>query len=367
MNLTKKNMLIISGLALSLTAIPSLAQVAPMPTKPAKQEPNYTPTPKEQPKKADPAKVQPQTKQGGTQTYGGDAQTLPDIPYLKLAVRGKDGRIQRLYQLPDIAALRSNPTVGPKTIDYMMPFVYERRNRFEVKIINNLDLYWGLTGTLIDGLDMSNMNDLGKVAEMLKPLVEKTTFTQEMINHGILTRVQGGLNRKIVNEYKKEITDEIQVLSENGGLSEVMRFVMNDSILESKITYHEMVAEAMGNISQLVEKAGLTSKEAQALVAYEQDIDLTDVVKSIKDIHAFDMEFRKLPFLDGIAILEAMREMRENPELSPAIHTINVLHASKSAPESDMFVKVKTQDKLLEEQEARRKAKKKTQESKQQD
>tara|TARA_R110002072_G_scaffold42064_5_gene117611 strand:- start:57050 stop:58144 length:1095 start_codon:yes stop_codon:yes gene_type:complete len=357
MNLTKKNMLIISGLALSLAAVPSLAQVAPMPTKPAKQEPNYTPAPKQQPKKADPAQSQPQPKPDGMQTYGGDAQTLPDIPYLKLAVRNKEGRIQRLHQLPDIAALRSNPTVGPKTIEYMMPFVYERRNKFEQKIINNLDLYWGLTGTLIEGLDMSNMKDLGQVAEMLKPLVDKTTFTQEMVNHGILSRVQGGLNRKIVNEYKKEITDEIQVLSDDGGLNDVMRFVMNDSILESKITYNEMIAEAMGNISELIEKAGLTSKEAQALVAYQQEIDLTKVVENIKAIHVFDAEFRKLPFMDGIAILEAMREMRENPELSPAIHTINVLHAGKTAPKDGMTFGYKTQDELIAEREAKQKKK----------
>ncbi len=343
MNQRMNTMLIVSGLAIGLAALPSFAQVAPPPTKPAKEQPTYTPPPAQQAPQAAPQPAAPKPKSAVNVTRSkdkSDVLKLPiNVPYPKLAKIGPDGRILRLRQLPDILALRSNPNVGPKSVERIMPVIYSRRYRLELMVIDNLDLYWELTGGLIKNFDISNIDEMGRIAEMLKPLVPSTTLSQQLLNLNILTRVQGGMNQYIVQEYKKAITDEIQVLDAENGLEEVMRFVLEDSILEAEITYNAMLAEAISQIGSLIDEAGFTSPESQALRAFEKDLS-SDPGQQFEDLLEFDQAFRKLSFDEATTIFKLMRERREFPEISPTIKTINVLHERKRVAENgfDMLI-----------------------------
>jgi hypothetical protein len=344
MNIKAHTLVLAGGLAMALTSASTLAQVAPPPTKPAQEKPAYTPPPKPTPaatpKSDKPATTtttpatttaapKPTTTGNVRKRDRGDIQDLPtDVWYPKLAVRGPDDRILRLRQLPDIAALKSNHTVGEKSVEKIMPIVYSRRYKFELMVIDNLDLYWELTGGLIKNLNMTDLNEMSRAAEMLKPLVAPTTLSQELTNRGILTRVQGGMNQYIVQEYKRAVTDEIQVLSPDNGLEEVMRFVLDDSIHEASLTYDALLAEAMPQIGSLVKETGATSAEATALVALEKSLN-EDQGQQFVDLQAFDVAFRTLTFDEATAILSAMREKREFPSLSPMISKINVLHDRK--------------------------------------
>ena len=350
MNLKKNTLLIVSGLAVGLLAAPSLAQVAPPPTKPAKEQPTYTPpaaTPK--PAAQTPSTPKPKT-QINAKRDSGDVATLPiDVPYPKLAQTGPNGRILRLRQLPDILALRSNPNVGPVSVEKIMPIIYSRRYRFELMVIDNLDLYWELSAGLIENLDMSNMTEMGRIAQMLKPLVGETTLSQELLNRGILTRVQGGMNQYIVREYKKAITDEIQVLDGDSGLDGVMRFVLDDSIHEAGLAYSAMIAEASYQIDELVDETDATSEEAQALKAMVKPLADTPEQQFV-DMQAFDAAFRTLSYEEAMNILKAMREKRKFPSLSPMIKKIDVLHDRKQVMKGDgMKLKVKTGEELRKE------------------
>ncbi len=335
-------MLIVSGLAIGLAALPSFAQVAPPPTKPAKEQPTYTPPPPKAPQATPkPSAPKPKPSVNITKTDSkSDILKLPiNVPYPKLAKIGPDGRILRLRQLPDILALRSNPNVGPKSVERIMPVIYSRRYRLELMVIDNLDLYWELTGGLIKNFDISDINEMGRIAEMLKPLVPSTTLSQQLLNLNILTRVQGGMNQYIVREYKKAITDEIQVLDAENGLEEVMRFVLEDSILEAEITYNAMLAEAISQIGSLIDEAELTSPEAQALRTFEKEL-IQEPGQQFEDLQAFDQAFRKLSFDEATTIFKLMRERREFPEISPTIKTINVLHERKRVSEGGFDILV---------------------------
>lgn len=347
MKTTHKAILLACGLTLGLGTSTTLAQVAPPPTKPAKEEPAYTPPPKPTPMPS----AQPSApKKKGTKISGGkrgtgDIASLPtDVPYPKLAQRGEDGRIIRLRQLPDIAAMRSNPNIGPSTVDKIMPIIYSRRYRLEIMVTDNLDLYWELTGGLIDNMNMSDINQMGRIAEMLKPLVPETTLSQQLLNMGVLSRVQGGMNQYIVREYKKAVTDEIQVLDADNGLEEVMRFVLDDSIHEARIAYNGMLAESISKIGQLVQDAGATSDAAQELTKIEKPLS-SDPDQQLKDLEEYDLAFRKLPLDEAIKILETMRSQRKFPEISPTVKEINVLHDHKVVMKGDAFqVGVKDKD-----------------------
>lgn len=343
MNRHQHKLLIACGLAMSVFAAPSLAQVAPPPTEPAKEQPTYSPAPKAKPApqpEARPAEPQAQEGMQVRKRNPNDSEDLPtNVPYPKLAQPGPDGRILRLRQLPDILALRSNPNVGPAAVERIMPLIYLRRYKMETSVIDNLDLYWELTGGMIENLNMSDINEMGRAADMIKPLVPEVTLSQDLLNRNILTRVQGGMNKYIVREYKKAITDEIQVLDGDQGISEVMRFVLDDSLQEARLAYEGMLVELMGQTGAIVEKAGIESSEAKALVELESKPS-ADPEEQFGQIKAFDEAFRKLSYDDAMQIFTAMRSEREFENIAPTITTINVLHERKKVMNSGFDLKM---------------------------
>lgn len=333
MNRQPKSLVIACGLAMGLFAATTSAQVAPPPTEPAKDQPTYTPPPKPEPKpaatpSAKPTEPQPQEGMNIRKRDPNNTEDLPNIPYPKLAQKGPDGRIVRLRQLPDILALRSNPTVGPKSVEAIMPLVYLRRYKMETSVIDNVDLYWQLTSGLIENMDMGDIHEMGRVADMMKPLVPEISLSQDLLNRNILTRTQAGMNKKIVNEYKREVTDEIQVLDGEKGLEEVMRFVLDDSMQEARLAYQGMLVELMDQVKAVVEKAGVDSSEAQSLVELQKKPS-TDPAEQIEQIIEFDTAFRKLGYDDAVAIFTAMRGEREFENVAPTISTIDVMHDRK--------------------------------------
>lgn len=338
MNRNQHKLLLACGLAMGLFASPAMAQVAPPPTSPAKDQPTYTPPPKPEPKPVvQPTQPQPQEGMQVRKRNPNDAGDLPtNVPYPKLAVPGPDGRILRLRQLPDILALRSNPNVGPATVERIMPLVYLRRYKMETAVIDNIDLYWELSGGLIKNLNMSDIHEMGRAADMIKPLVPEVTLSQDLLNRNILSRVQGGMNKYIVREYKKAITDEIQVLDGDKGLEEVMRFVLDDSLHEARVAYDGMLVELMGQVGEIVEKSGVDSSDVKALVALQQEPS-EDPEEQFEQVNAFDDAFRKLGYDDAMSILSTMRSSREFENIAPTITTINVLHEKKKLMNDNAF------------------------------
>lgn len=341
MNRQSKAVVLVCGLALSVMSATANAQVAPPPTEPAQDQPTYTPPPKPEPKPAaTPSEPQPQESFEARRRDRNTEDLPTNVPYPKLAQPGPDGRIRRLRQLPDIAALRSNPNVGPKSVENIMPLIYLRRYKMETAVIDNLDLYWELTGGLIADMNMGNINEMGRVADMMKPLVPEVTLSQDLLNRQILTRVQGGMNKYIVNEYKKAITDEIQVLDGEEGLQEVMRFVLEDSLHEAQLAYQGMLVELMDDVEKVVEKAGIEKgSDVQALIDAQQEPKLNPE-EQFTQIEEFDQVFRNLSYDEANAIFTAMRGMREFENIAPTIQTVDVLHERKKVLQSDFGVKI---------------------------
>ena len=316
-----------AGLAMGIAASSATAQVAPPPTEPAKEEPKY-----EAPEKATPETAQPQQQRPAATINRADpstrTQSLPtDTPYPKLAVKGDDGKIIRLTELPDILALRSNPTVGPKSVESIMPVLYGRRARFERMVIDNLDLYWMVTDGRLDELNLNNMQELAQITEMIKPLVGLTSLSKELRNRGILTRTQGGMNEHIVNEYKQAISAEIQFGSDEP-MGEIMKFILEDSIHETSQAYNALIAETSTKAATLVKELQLTSPAAMELAELERPLN-EDPETQRAELAEFEEAFRMLTYEEGIEVLTAMRNKRKNADYSPFVHEINVLHSRK--------------------------------------
>ncbi len=335
-------LLTLSGLALGLAITPSLAQVAPPPTEPTKEPAQAEPAPQQ---KNEPAsQKRPTPKSQGVKV----GQLPTHIPYPKLIIKDDNGKIVRLKELPDILALRSNPTVGSKSVEAIMPVLFGRRARFEILTINNLDLYWALTSGIIDNMSMNDLAGMTKIADMVKPLVGKTTLSQELTNRGILTRVQGGMNTHIVSEYKKAVGDEIQVTGGDNSLDQFMQFILYDSFHESRLAYQALLAELIPQVDAVVAKAGVGSPAVNGILAAKADI-TGSPIQIESQINAFDKRFRQLSVDEAIAILSTMRQMRENPNISPFIKTIDVMHDRKSIMEnSKLEVRVDSAEDIAE-------------------
>ena len=338
MNLNTRRCWLIAGLAVGMMGSSALAQVAPPPTEPAKEEPKYEAPakvaapaqPAAQPaaKPAAQPAAQPQIQRPASSNRGTQLQDLPtSTPYPKLLAKDENGKIIRLTELPDILAFRSNPTIGEKSVDAIMPVLYGRRARFERLLIDNLDLYWMVTDGRIETMNLEDIKNMAEIAEMIKPLVGRTTLSQELRNRGILTRTQAGMNEYIVNEYKQGVTTEIQFEAEDP-LSEVMRFVLQDSIHETQQAYRAMVAEMSTKVGDLVERAGLSSSAAMELAKLQRPLNEDKEIQR-KELHELDQALRNLSLEEGITLFTEMRNMRKNPDISPAIQRINVMHDRK--------------------------------------
>lgn len=291
------------------------AQVAPPPPAEQKKEPEYRP----QPAPATPQRPAAQPRQPGA---GGERiESLPtEMPYPKLAQVGEDGRIVRLKDLPDVVALKANPTVGPGSVDAIMPIMYGRRARFENLVIDNLDLMWELQGGVIETMDMSDLKEITRVAEMIKPLVGRTTLSEELTNRGILTRIQGGMNSHIVREYKQAISQEIQADKGTEGMMEFMRFILQDSIHEASIAYYGLLAEMRVQADSLLEFAGVEAPELAALTSDLAD-DPRERDAQVEEVHK---ALQNLGLDKATTLLNAMRERRPNPNVSPTVVRVSV-------------------------------------------
>lgn len=314
-------LMLVVGLAGSVAS----GQVVPPPPAEEPKQPEYTPQPTEpaEPAARPAAQPRPAVNAGAAKRL----DTLPtNIPYPKLAQRGEDGKIMRLKDLPDVLALRANPTVGPKSVDAIMPVIFGRRARFEMLVIDNLDLLWNLKDGAIETLDMNDLNELSRVAEMIKPLVGKTTLSEELLNRGILTRVQGGMNEYIVREYKTAISEEIQAQEGVDGMMEFMRFILRDSIQEAEIAYYGLLAELRVKIPSQAEALGITGTELEAVGGDLAD----DGDERDAQIAEVDRALRTLGVDEAIRVLNAMREGRPNENVSPTVVRIDVMHDRKS-------------------------------------
>lgn len=318
---------LLAGLALSVTGSSALAQVAPPPTQPTKEQPKYEPAEKPVAPQPTAQHTKPAINKPTSPASASGTSLPTNTPYPRLARKDENGKIIRLVELPDILALRSNPTVGPKSAEAIMPILYGRRARFERILVENLDLYWMVTDGRLDDLNLGNMKELAQITEMIKPLVGITSLSKELLNRGILTRTQGGMNEHIVNEYKQAITTEIQFESDEP-MGQIMQFILNDSIHETTQAYKAMIAEASPKIAGIIKELELTSPNAIALAQLQRPLN-EDRETQHKELAEFDAAFRLLSYEEGIEVLTAMRNLRKNPDFSPMIKELNVLHSRK--------------------------------------
>ncbi len=280
------------GVALMVGALSpvSLAQVTTPPPSAPEPEPEYAPPPRPVARPATPAPDRPGS---------GARQAGAPIPeHEPLAQEGEDGRVIRLEQILDEVALKRNPLVARTKNDAINATRVERRVQAEKMVIENLDLFLEIESGLLDELALAEFEKFQNVVQKIPPLVIQGSLSSQLVEEGVLTRVQGQSTNQMVRMYNTAISEELEGEYPENYLDYFMKFIINESLKDSRQAYDGMVRE-------LIEHAGQVPGATEIIKPGDADVQLVKIRLS------------GLPLEEHQALLNAVRDRREDPDQPP--------------------------------------------------
>lgn len=259
-----------AALCVAMAGSTVLGQIAPPPT------PTPAPTPKFVPPKP---RARPTINRAKAEKK--TISTLPDLPFEKLAVRGEDGRILPLKEQVSLAAMKHNPTIQDVTANRIMPVVLERRARNVQVVLENLDVIEEIDHGLIDTVSVQDMDTLTRVTKIIELLTPHGTLVQELKGRKILSRIQAGINDKIVQDYWKDISAQADAEHPGdpiGGAIEMTKMMFKDQAFEVMQIYNQLNLLVGLHPSEVVAGIELTGEQQAAMAGALKKLDgeLTD-------------------------------------------------------------------------------------------
>mgnify|MGYP001171296700 CR=1 FL=1 len=239
---------VFSGLLiLSLATSAAVAQVAPPPPPQPEERPAVEPPPP--PVRSHPVEERPPRP---------TVTRAPSVDFDPIAVPGPDGRIIRIEEPIEYAALAHNPLIGFTTVARMAPALYERRRNVENLVIEKLDMLDQLEpGGLIDtvrlgGDQLEAAATLTKVMTTIQAINSDGLLVQYLERRGLMGRQAVALNQRIQNDYQSKVIAEIQATPPADGAAEPMdlltRQALYDSISEVMYWRKRLFLESADNL-----------------------------------------------------------------------------------------------------------------------
>ncbi len=232
---------------LTLTGATGLAQVAPPPPTQPEERPAVEPP-------APPVRSHPVEERPPRPTV----TRAPSVDFDPIAVPGPDGRIIRIDEPLEYAALAHNPLIGFASLARMAPALYERRLNVENLVIDKLDMLEQLEpGGLIDtvrlgGDQIEAAGTLTKVMTAIQTINSDGLLVQYLERRGMMGRQAVALNQRIQNDYQSKVIAEIQATPPVDGAAEPMdlltRQALYDSVSEVMYWRKRLFLEAADNL-----------------------------------------------------------------------------------------------------------------------
>lgn len=165
---------------------------------------------------------------------------IPDIPFKSLVERDEQNHIKPLPMPMEIMALDRNPTVGEPSMYRIKPYLRERRATIDKIAIDNLDMIQQIETGVIDRLDIKKKEQLIALTEMLRPLTSQGPLSTDLRKRDLLTKMQTGMNQKIVKQYQTELLADVKAKAKAAGLEEapeVTKVLLYNSVDEVMFSY----------------------------------------------------------------------------------------------------------------------------------
>lgn len=294
------------------------AQVATPPPGPKPEPAPYVPPP---PAPKPTPQAQPdQPRVGGNDPLNPESLRgkLPPLKWRSLGqINPETGRLQQYTDPLDIAALKPNPTVADSRVPEIMPVLAGRRYRMEQIVIDNLDFALQVDEGLLNTIDLTDPASMKLITDRVTPLVPPKSVTMELFDRGVLSRIQKDFNLEIMKDYQNLMMQELGQVYGDTGLTEFMKFIMDESVKEARIALDGMLMEATWRMGQVLSEAALSGVEG------------LDDLRTIRGSAADTLETRKAgiarikqiwkpwSFEQKQAFLRAVQETREDPHSPP--------------------------------------------------
>jgi hypothetical protein len=185
---------------------------------------------------------------------------LPDLPYQSLVRYNDRGEVIPLEELPELAALRVNPTLPDNYPEHIRDYLADRVVTFERIVVANLDLLELVERGFIESADYGTKEGITHVVQTLRPLDVPNTpkrLTDDLEEKGMIDPTQAQFNMKILGEYYKAVystakppegTDPDSPRAKNLVAKTMRRF----AVAESEIRYKAMLSEAVEKLATLL-------------------------------------------------------------------------------------------------------------------
>lgn len=262
-------------LILTLTCSVGLAQVAPPPPPQPEEHPAVEPPPP--PVRSHPVEERPPRP---------TVTRAPSVDFDPIAVPGPDGRIIRIEEPLEYAALAHNPLVGFASLARMAPAVYERRGNIERLVVEKLDVLEQLEpGGLIDtvrlgGDQIEAAGNLTKVMTAIQAINSDGLFVQYLERRGLLGRQAVALNQRIQNDYQSKVIAEIQATPQGEGGAEPMdlltRQALYDSVSEVMYWRKRLFLETADNLDLALSGLDLSADARAAIEPLRASLEHTN-------------------------------------------------------------------------------------------
>lgn len=217
----------------------------------------------------------------------------------------------------DLHALKISPLVSSNAAEKVRPVVYDRHNRVERRLINNLDLFREIEETKDElGVD-GGIGKLSEITAIIKPIVEPGTLSIDLYNAQALSAMQGKFNEEMVRAYKREETSSLRNNAENP-IAGFVKFMVEDAMREPRFAHDLMVSEILMNYDEVMEKAGLSGKAELAPLS-ELAGQVGDEAPKRALVRRATPYVMALTIDDHTNLLMAVRELREDSNQQPML------------------------------------------------
>lgn len=317
--------------ALGALAPAATAQVTTPPPRAPEPEPAYVPPPQPVARPA-PATPRPRPDAGGAST--------PIPEHEALAVVGEDGRVVRLEGILDEIALQRNPLVSGAKNDDINAMRVRRRAQAEKMVIENLDLFREVESGVINNIALANFEEFQRVVQKIPPLVITGSLSSQLADEGVLTRVQSQSTNQIVRMYNSAVSEELEKEFGENYLDHFMKFIINESLKDSRAAYAGLIDEMIANADDLakMDLSPNARKAVERAKSVQGDPDAPRLVRA--DLDKLDIEELQ-------DLLRAVRDRRADPDQPPLekldFHTAGTTIISEGGSDQRM-VKVRKPD-----------------------
>jgi hypothetical protein len=236
--------------------IPTLAQVAPPPPGKPEPVPEFRPPPPPPPRRPVNRPV-----------------AAPPVDFDPISRRDEAGKIVRLSEPVEYVAMSHNPLIDVPMLIKIAPHLYERRQRVESHVVENLDALSGVERGVIESTRMADEENLRVTTGRLMGLTNKPDLKQlltlELVEDGVVPPQVGALTQKIMEDYQKDLTTEAMSSPvEEGGptpIDQMMHAVVRISLSEFEYFYRQLMMDAADQFAAVLPELGLDG-EASAKV-----------------------------------------------------------------------------------------------------